>query len=391
MGQPDPHALAHPPRRRALWLVAMGLTGLGTLGRSPLAWAQAKPGTLAFPLVRQDQAVQGLHRHVQLPAAARLVAAAQAQQAAAQALAAAAAGAQQAAARAQLRLAWQQARLAWIALATPALGPVLQRRSAREIDFWPTRPALLDKALAQAPCDLAALQAIGGPAKGFPAIEALLEAAPDPRHAPYLRLLADAILAEAQALHQDCLTLAAHDWANDEDATAKAFAEWINQWLAALEHLRWAQIEQPLQRAASARQTAGRATSLPPLARRQLGDNLADWQQQWQSLRQHARLELGPAQQAPEPGASLMPIEGLLMAKGHLRLAARWARAVEQTDAAWRRLPALPQQADVSGQQRWLAALPSVAATLKRLAALYQAEVAGALNVPLGFSSADGD
>src|SRR5256885_17229775 len=55
-----------------------------------------------------------------------------------------------------------------------SLGPLVERRSARLVDFRPMRPALLKKAIQSAPADLAAMERIGAPAKGYPALENLL-------------------------------------------------------------------------------------------------------------------------------------------------------------------------------------------------------------------------
>ena len=98
------------------------------------------------------------------------------------------------------------------------------RRSQRQIDFWPTRPALLAKALARAPKTLADMESVGTPAKGFPAMEQLLAAPPSPAHCPYLVLVAEGIEAEAVALRTGFDALAARDWTSDEDAARSAFA-----------------------------------------------------------------------------------------------------------------------------------------------------------------------
>lgn len=345
--------------------------GLGLGGWCAVAGAAAAAPApeLAFPYYRAEQAVQGLRRRHLLPRAQRFAGQARA-------LAeAASAHAQGGLTRPALYTAWQQARLAWMALAQPALGPLLTRRSQREIDFWPLRPALLQQALQQPPQDAAQLQRVGAPAKGFPAIEALLAAPPAPGQGPYLVLLAEAIDAEAQALLAGFEALAAQDLSQDEDAARAAHVEWINQWLGALEQLRWQQIEQPLQRARSA------GLGRPPFARLQMADNRADWQLQWQTLLALARLQPAQRRDPPQPGQALLPIEALLLGKGHMRLAARWGHALDAVSARMAVLPAHPRQRE----------LRALAAALKAVRTLYQAEVATALDVPLGFSSADGD
>ncbi|MEZ5702756.1 MAG: imelysin family protein [Burkholderiaceae bacterium] len=83
-----------------------------------------------------------------------------------------------------LAAAWRRALLAWDALSTPALGPVIERRSQRLIDFWPTRETLLDKALRQAPQSLADMARVGTPAKGFRRRGPLAEIGTDPGTLP---------------------------------------------------------------------------------------------------------------------------------------------------------------------------------------------------------------
>lgn len=263
-----------------------------------------------------------------------------------------------------------------MAASNPALGPLVTRRSQREIDFWPIRPALLQRALASRPQTLAAMVAVGGPAKGLPAIEWLLAAPTAESHCPYLALVAEGVAAEALALSQAFDALAAKDWTADDDAARAAFAEWINQWLGGLEALRWQQIEQPLQRARTA--GTGRA---PAFARQRLAENLADWQAQWQSLKAQARNDAAAGAAPPQPGQALVPIEALLLGKGHLALAGRWARSL---DAVSREFAALPAAPDADSLTR-------LSATMKAVTTLYQQAVAAALDVPLGFSSADGD
>jgi uncharacterized protein len=337
----------------------------------PATHLQAQTGGVnAFPYYSGEAALQGLYGQ-HLPPLARDF------EARAQALATAARQHCNAPGHtAALRDAWRQALLSWQTLSSPALGPVIERRSQRQIDFWPVRPALLAKALERSPRTLADMASIGTPAKGFPALEQLLAAAPSPAHCPYLALLAEDIVAEASALRAGFDTLAARDWTEDEDAARTAFAEWINQWLGGLERLRWVHVEQPVQKA----RTAGKGRA-PGFARRAAADNAAEWRAQWTALRVQARLRPAQRNQPPQPGQGLIPIEALLMGKGQIALAQRWAQALDRADAA---LAALPVAA---GEQDLMA----LSKTLKGVATLFQTDVAAALDVPLGFSDADGD
>lgn len=314
---------------------------------------------------------------------------------------------------------WQHTMVAWEALSTPAIGPVLTRRAQRQIDFWPTRHELIQKALDKAPQTLADMERVGTLAKGLPAFESVLAAwqplnpaqgrafdargsqpGDTPKEVPfvnrpmpaatchYLLLLAQGVQAEGRELGAELTAWAAKDWLatseSEPEATRAALVEWLNQWLGGVERLRWMHIEKPVK----AVQTAGNALkgNPPHFARMGREANLAGWRAQWASLK--AQGQLTPAQRLapPEPGQALVPIEALLLGKGHIALAQRWAKAL---DAVTARLDALPAAAPArASDHRQLLAL---SAALKTVTALYQNEVATALDIPLGFSDADGD
>jgi len=276
---------------------------------------------------------------------------------------------------------WLQVLLAWQGLATPAVGPVLSRRSQRAIDFWPPRPALIEKALAQAPRALDDLERIGTPAKGLPALEWLLRRPLNAGACAYAGLLSQGLEAEAAALSQEIATLAAStaqestQEAEDENPTVgPLFGEWVNQWLAGWERLRWAEIEQPVQKART-RQGG------PEFARQDRAANLAEWRAQWAALKAQARITPAQVQEPPQSNQALIPIEALLLGRGQMALAGRWARALDKVEA---RVAALTPQA---GAKELLA----LTQEMKSVTVLYQNEVAQALDVPLGFSEADGD
>ena len=329
-----------------------------------------------MPYYSAEQALQGVYRH-HLPALAQAF-----DRSAAQLVSRTDAHCQGQATLAELRTAWLQALLSWQALSSPEIGPLVARRSQREIDFWPTRERLLRQALAKAPQSLADMERVGTPAKGFPAYEQMLTMAAGqalaPAHCRYASLVAQGIAAEAQALHTELTTLAGKDWREAPEDAASAFAEWINQWLGGLERLRWAHIDKPIQ----THRTTGAPSSEPvAFARLTAEANLADWRAQWQSLRAMARMTPGQYAAPPAPGQALIPIEALLIGKGRLPLAQRWAQALDRTSADLASLTPTAGEAD----------LLAMAQRMKALTVLYQNEVAAALDVPLGFSSADGD
>lgn len=344
------------------------------------AQAQQQPAppsvtAVAFPFYNATQVLEGLHNHHLQP---------QAQHWHTQAQAMTLAMTQHCHGQTDLtavRQAWLNSLQAWQRVGTPAIGPVLQRRTQREIDFWPVRPTLLAKGLAKQPQSVADLRTIGTPAKGYPALEQLLQHADQRLPAPechYATLLAQAIENEANAVLQSTNTQPPYHWAEQPERTAEAFAEWINQWLAGLERLRWAYIEKPLR----VHQSAGRNHHMSvEFARQTPTANLADWRAQWHSLYHQARLVPEQRQQPPQPGQSLIAIEALLIGKGHLAMAQRWAQALDQVE---HRMADLTPS---SGTRNWLA----TAEAMQVVVTLYQNEVASALDVPLGFSDADGD
>ncbi|HEY9095043.1 MAG TPA: imelysin family protein [Hydrogenophaga sp.] len=354
---------AHFSTRRRL------MTSLVIGAALPASWPLAH-AQVAFPFYSGEHALQGLYSQHMPPRARAFDAAAQDLLVATQ---------QHCQAPGQidaLAAAWRRALLAWDTLSTPALGPVIERRSQRLIDFWPTREALLDKALRRAPQSLADMARVGTPAKGFGAMDHLLQSAPSPAHCPYLVLIAQGIAQEASALRSAFDALAARDWTQDETLARSAFAEWINQWLGGLERLRWMHIEQPVQKA----QTAGDGRA-PVFARQRMADNQAEWRSQWAALRAQAGLTPEYRDRPPQPGQGLIPIEALLLGKGHIALAQRWTQALAAADTTFAQLPLQPDETT----------LMALSKTLKGVTSLYQGEVAAALDVPLGFSDADGD
>jgi predicted lipoprotein len=358
----------------------LAVAGLCVLG---FASAQTAP-RIAFPYYTAEQVLTGLYTYHLPPRARAFEVSAQALVQATQAHCQGRTG------KDELQAQWQQTLLRWQALATPAVGPLVQRRSQRQIDFWPVRPNLIDKALKSAPRSLGDMARVGTPAKGFAGLEYLLAESPanglqgeaNKSRCVYAVLVAQGIAVEASAMRADFDALAQRDWQVEEEAadaearlaqTRAAFAEWVNQWLGGLERLRWLQMEQPLVKA----QTAGKPPVFP---RQDWADNLADWRAQWQSLRAQALLA-DPQAAPPVPGQALVPIEALLYGKGQVQLAARWRQAITAADAALGKLGASYNGAELEGATR----------QLKELTVLYQQQVAAALDVPLGFSDADGD
>ena len=339
------------------------------------AMAQTTPPAepvVAFPYYNAAHAMKGLHQRVLLPRAQAFVDASQALARQTDAHCSAAGSAPLLAA---VRQQWQATLQTWEAFSTVATGPVLERRSQRQIDFWPVRPSLVQRAIAREPQGEKAMELVGTPAKGLPALEWLLWTQPVRPGTPacaYAGEVAQDIVREAVALLQAETGAAALDWAEDEAAASKGLAEWVNQWIGALERLSWEQMQKPVKAAAPGER--------PVYARSASGSDAASWKTQWRTLREHAGLTPEQYRAPPVPGQSLVPIEALLIGKGHLALAARWSKALDQANLAMADAdPARP------------AGVLTAAQSLKSLEKLLQGDVVSSLDISLGFSSADGD
>jgi len=348
----------------AKWLVMV-------VAATAQAVAQNVPANVAVPFYGPPAFVQGVYQHWYAPRANEFATEAAALPVAIGRLC----DANGAAATEPLRDArarWQSAALAWDALSSIAAGPLLQRRSTRQIDFTPTRPELIARAIRANPADAQAMERVGTPAKGFPALEWLLWTQPVAAGTPacrYALLVAQEIDAEAQALARAFGDLAARNWAADESAAVAAMSELLNQWVGGLERLRWAHMEKPLRGA--------QGSVAPAYPRAASGTTQESWTAQWRGLR-----ALGAAQgnEAPRPGAGLVPLETYLRGRGLNPL------ANELAGAAWQVSKEL-DAANPSQATRTLAAARSLS-SLKRLA---ETQLAPALEVNIGFSDSDGD
>jgi len=268
---------------------------------------------------------------------------------------------------------WRTAATDWERLSAVALGPLVERRSMRLLDFQPLRPAAIRKAVATAPRDLRAMERVGAPAKGFPALEWLLWTEPAAANTPacsYALMAAREVHAEAQALEQGFAKLAQTPWDEDESMAAPdLMAEFINQWIGGLERLRWQQMEKPVR-------SQGKAAA-PDFARSASHTSLQSWRAQWAALQ---TLAVHRATAVPVAGKDIVPIELYLRGRGLNDLAQQWVDAVQAADQAMAELASTDKDA----------VLKAVKA-LSQVKQQMQDKVAPALQVNIGFSDADGD
>jgi uncharacterized protein len=357
---------------------------------STCASAQSNWAQVAVPIYSPAQVLQGLHQHSTLPAALRFANDAQALSATLQT---GCTGADLTPARTL----WVSASQSWEQLSTVAIGPVLARRSQRQIDFSPTRPALIAKAIQAAPQDARTMERIGSPAKGLPALEWLLwtqPVTPNTAACNYAVQVAQDLQREALALHSAYEALANTDWPElASDSAGTQLAEWVNQWLGGMERLYWAQMEKPLRASGAlerptARTTAENKPAKPPALladwpRSASGNTVASWSSQWAVLRSMAVFSASGLAQAPQPGQNLISLESYLRSKGHNPQADALVKAVERADGLVHKLNSRSKldTAQVLQTARALAAVKTVVAQ----------QVAPALEITLGFSDADGD
>lgn len=258
------------------------------------------------------------------------------------------------------RQAWRESLSRWERLATVAIGPVLEQRMQRKIDFQPTRPRSILKAIKAAPATAADMELIGTPAKGFPALEWLLWTQPAQPGTPacaYGVRVAREIGAEALHLEQDYRQAVARHL--EPEAAKTALGELVNQWVGGLERLRWANMEMPVRVAG----TSGPDVQ-PDYPRQASGVMAASWAAQWDALRHLA-------------GG---PLAGLLRERGKSGIADALVQAVAKADGHMTGL----STSDKAG-------VLAAAADLAALKAVMENQVAPALGVSIGFSDSDGD
>ena len=336
----------------------------------------------AVPFYDTVHALQGIYGHWALPRAQDFDRSARALVPAVVALCQAPAADGKAALE-SARTAWQATARAWEQLSAVSVGPVIARRSQRAIDFTPTRPALIDKAIAAQPQGAKAFERIGTPAKGLPALEWLLWTRPAQPSSPacsYAHEVAQDVARESAALDKAFADASGTDWGaeDEQEQSTQAISEFVNQWVGGIERLRWAQMDKPLRAAGS-----GTGARTPDYPRTASGATLPAWAATWAGLRSLTVLPTGTAA-APVPGEALVPLETYLRGKGLNPLADKLLRATERVDASM-------AQVQKAGLKNGKAAIQQTARDLAALKFLAESEVAPALQVSIGFSDADGD
>lgn len=263
------------------------------------------------------------------------------------------------------RRAWIEAMLAWESAGAIAVGPLLERYTSANIDFWPTRPYMIEAAMRQTLPDTTALRRVGVAARGLPALEWLLWESGEPARVVadakvcgYALLLAKDIAEEGQAL--DTRFAALDGSISMQDATAKTLDELVNQAIGAVEGFRRKRLFNPA------------ALHNPKLFARSLSDQAQPaWNAQWQSIHD---LFVG------QRSSDVWTFEALLRKHGLGVAAARLRAGVDQSSAALR----LASPASFETVQR-------AAVALLALRRILEQDVATPLGIQVTFSDFDGD
>jgi len=384
--QPTPAAV--PRRARRGWMQGVAALALGLA----VGAALAEPGD--EPVQRW---MQSLHDDWALPRYGRL-------QAQTQDLAAAVARtcgepAARGPALVAARRAWHDSLFTWRQLEALQLGPTLTRRTSKTIDFWPTRPAVIDKAVqmtaelpvAGAQAEQAMMQ-WGSAAKGLPALEWLLfpesdGPAPITRDAGtcrYAQRISLALADEAAQLHAAWREQAAR-WHAQPPPAQRALSDTLNLFVGSIELLRGKKLAKGAEMQARVREGGAQAIRTKGLDAFDSLRSGTTREMLWAHADALAQLLLGRT-----PGlaftrdAPALGLDDLLAQRGHAAQASVLVPAVQRMRQALRALPADPRQ--------WTPT--RVRGAADSLAALRRAidpAVAQALGVTITFTDADGD
>ncbi|MEC5399639.1 imelysin family protein [Uliginosibacterium sp. H1] len=267
------------------------------------------------------------------------------------------------------RAQWKRSALALRHISALPFGPLLEQRTFRQIDFWPTRPPQIDSTIARPP---ASMEAIGVTARGLPALEYLLfdkartPLTRDERACTYAKGIATQAAKEAAAL-----TPAWQPWRDtlasaDGEAQDQIMADALNILIGATDGLLLKYMAKPA------------AGSKPAFDAWRSGESRAHLRAYYEGLRYG--LQGGPTGSVFGTG-----LTGMLRGQGMLDLA---KRIDDATAHGQRALDALPT--DLSNA-KGRAAVKQAANQIGKLKTLLAEDVADAMRVSVGFGETDGD
>lgn len=254
--------------------------------------------------------------------------------------------------------------LAWETATAISYGPITSWRSIYKLDFWPVRMSLLTPLLAKPPATVTEMEAVGGPAKGYPALEWILWTPADnpavlreANHCRYALVVAMEIAAEAQGLEKEFASRA-----TQEIPLARAdeyFSELLGVVLGALQKLGVKKIEKPSYVAAN--KNYPRTLS---------GQTAAEWSAQWAGLRSFL---------VGDGTKGSVDVEAFLRAHGQAATADKLRAAVNRVSASLASGRATTAVGRKAGKE------------LGALRDLYTDNVADALGITIEFDENDGD
>ena len=260
------------------------------------------------------------------------------------------------------RAQWRRTVQAWERLSAVRGGALLARRSPRAIDFTPTRPEAIQRAIEAEPADARAMERIGAPAKGLPALEWLLwvrPVQPGTAGCRYAQHVAAEVAAEAHALQAAYRHALAHGW--DDADTEYAVYEFLNLFDAGVQKLWWEDMDRPLQKMATGARHAAPARSASGMV-------VLAWQTHWQALDSLHEL-----------------LAQYLVAKGRQLAADELDRLFQ---SAGREMQALPADGPAPPER---AAVSRAVAPLRALQRFIEGDMAHALQFVIAFFDEDGD
>lgn len=344
----------------------------GALMLAGLLWAAAATAAPQVPIGAADRAfVRGLYANWYQPGAVAFGQQAHALTGAMQALCdAPKEDAAAAAALAAARRQWQVTVDAWERFSAVRGGALLSRRSPREIDFMPTRPEAIRRAIDADHGDKA-MELVGAPAKGLPALEWLLWTQAAAPHSPACRYavrLTHDVAAEAEALRAAYARSLEHGW--DDEETEYALYEFLNLFDAGIQKLWWEDMDRPQVKATGSTRGAS-------FSRAASASTVLAWRAHWQGLR---ALAVGVPDHKDAPS-----LHAYLLAKGHGVAATGLTHLVAEVDRA--------MDAIETGSDRTVAPVKvsQAVAALKALQQHIEADTAHALQYVISFFDEDGD
>ena len=295
---------------------------------------------------------------------------------------------------AALQSRWVGTMLQWRELEALQFGPTLTRRSSKIIDFWPTRPSVIELAVAATkdqPVSGAdadeAMQRWGTAAKGLPALEWLVYAEAGqtppilrtPGHCLYARRLARGVVDESSRLHA-AWQLESARWATASASELQTAAhDVLNLLVGSCELIRGKKMQKAAQLVALRGRDSAPANAFDSTrsakSRRFL---LAHFDGLAQMLVGHS---LAESRAANGPGISLVDV---LKLEGHEELARELTGSAKRASVALVALPASPLA--------WsIARMTTATDALRDLRAVLDPRISVLLGVTVTFSDADGD